>query len=110
MPYNSIRVTFVETPLFTRVIHDYLTDDEYAELQGFIGMYPEAGDLIPGTGGVRKLRWKTRGRGKRGGLRIIYYLRIQAGQIWLLTLYSKAGRENIPAHVLRAIREESEND
>jgi hypothetical protein len=110
MPYNSIRVTFVETPLFTRVIHDYLTDDEYAELQGFIGMYPEAGDVIPGTGGVRKLRWKTRGRGKRGGLRIVYYRRTQAGQIWLLTLYSKTSRENIPAHVLRAIREEIEND
>ena len=65
---------------------------------------PEAGPIIPGSGGVRKLRWAPRGRGKRGGLRVIYYARARAGVIWMLTVYSKGVMENIPAHVLRQIR------
>ena len=67
---------------------------------------PEAGDVIPGSGGVRKLRWGVVGRGKRGGIRVIYYLRSRQGQIWMLTLYAKNVAENIPAHVLKKIREE----
>ena len=67
---------------------------------------PEAGDLIPGSGGVRKLRWKGSGRGKRGGIRVIYYLRLRQGQIWLLTLYAKNVTENIPSHLLKKIKEE----
>lgn len=109
MPYNQPVVTFIETTLFTRLVQDYLTDDEYAELQGFLAAYPEAGDLIQGSGGVRKLRWRMKGSGKRGGLRVIYYLRTHMGEIWLLTLYSKTVRETIPTHVLRAIREAIEH-
>ena len=67
---------------------------------------PEAGDVIPGSGGVRKLRWGVAGRGKRGGIRVIYYLRSRQRQIWMLTLYAKNVAENIPAHVLKKIREE----
>ena len=67
---------------------------------------PEAGDIIRGSGGVRKLRWTVAGRGKRGGIRVIYYLRSRQGQIWMLTAYAKNVAESIPAHVLRKIRKE----
>lgn len=98
--------TFVETKLFSKLVQDYLADDEYAALQQALIAQPEAGDVIPGSGGVRKLRWNMAGRGKRGGLRVIYYLRSREGQIWLLTLYAKNVAENIPAAVLKKIREE----
>ena len=98
--------TFVETKLFTGLVSDYLSDDEYGDLQRALIADPEAGDVIRGTGGVRKLRWGVAGRGKRGGIRIIYYLRAQQGQIWMLTLYAKNEEQTIPAHVLRKIREE----
>src|SRR6266850_1017988 len=68
-------VTFVETKLFTKLVQQYLTDDEYGTLQQSLIVNPEAGDVIPGSGGVRKLRWGFAGRGKRGGLRVIYFLR-----------------------------------
>ena len=66
-------VTFVETKLFTELVLDYLSDDEYAAMQQFLVVNPEAGDVIPASGGVRKLRWGVAGRGKRGGLRVIYF-------------------------------------
>jgi hypothetical protein len=62
--------------------------------------------LIPGSGGVRKLRWSLQGRGKRGGVRVISYAKIRDGIIWMLTVYGKNVAENIPAHVLRKIKEE----
>lgn len=99
-------MVFIETSLFTRLVARYLTDDEYAALQAALMLHPDAGDLVPGSGGVRKLRWSGSGRGKRGGLRIIYYWRNRAGQVWLLTLYAKNEQTNIPPHVLRAIAEE----
>ena len=106
MPYNGAVYTFVETKLFTRLIDDYLSDEELAALQLSLAVNPEAGDVIKGSGGIRKLRWAGSGRGKRGGLRVIYYLRLQNGQIWLLTVYAKNVREDIPASVLRKIKEE----
>ena len=106
MPYNTGVYTFVETKLFTRLIDDYLSDDEFAALQLSLAVNPEAGDVIKGTGGVRKLRWAGSGRGKRGGLRVIYYLRLQNGQIWLLTVYAKNVRDDIPTSVLKKIKEE----
>jgi hypothetical protein len=66
---------------------------------------PEAGDVIPGSGGVRKLRWRGAGRGKRGGLRVIYFLKLAHGEIWLLSLYAKNEAENISATTLRRIKE-----
>jgi hypothetical protein len=63
----------------------------------------------PGSGGVRKVRWGIAGRGKRGGVRVIYFNRLTDGEIWLLLVYGKSVRENIPAHVLREIKEEIEN-
>lgn len=96
---------FIETPFFTKALEQYLDDDGYAELQRHLGDRPEAGVVVPGTGGVRKLRWAVSGRGKRGGLRVIYYLRSARGEIWMLTLYGKNVRENVPAHFLRQMKE-----
>jgi hypothetical protein len=101
--------TFIETRLFTRLVGEHLSDDEYIELQAALAENPEAGAIIPETGGVRKLRWGVRGRGKRGGLRVIYYLRLRAGVIWMLTLYPKNVADTIPSHVLRQIRQEIEH-
>jgi hypothetical protein len=99
-------ISFIETKLFTRLVQEYLSDDEYSELQQTLLANPEAGAVIRGSGGIRKLRWGVAARGKRGGIRVIYFLRTRQGQIWMLTLYPKNVTENIPAHVLRQIKEE----
>ena len=65
---------------------------------------------MPGSGGVRKVRWGKTGRGKRGGVRVVYFNRLANGEIWLLLVYEKSVRESIPAHVLRQIKEEIENE
>ncbi len=96
---------FIETPFFTKAISHYLEDDEYAKLQNYLNEQPEAGVIVPGSGGVRKLRWGSEGRGKRGGLRVIYYLRSTRGELWMLTIYGKNVSENIPAHLLKQMRE-----
>jgi hypothetical protein len=97
--------TLIEAPAFERIRGVYLDDDEYADLQQFMMANPEAGDLIPGSGGLRKLRWKRKGMGKRGGMRIIYFVRYRPNEFWLLTLYAKAKEENVPAHILRRLKE-----
>jgi mRNA-degrading endonuclease RelE of RelBE toxin-antitoxin system len=98
--------SFIETKLFSRLVGEHLSDDEYAELQKVLITDPEVGALISGSGGVRKMRWGATGRGKRGGLRIIYYAQTRQGVIWMLTLYPKNVTENIAAHVLKKIKEE----
>lgn len=82
---------FVEAPAFSRYRDNYLNDEEFAILQLALAANPEEGDLIPGAGGVRKLRWKDsrRKKGKRGGLRVIYYCFLTDEEIWLMTLYDK---------------------
>lgn len=101
--------TFIETRLFTRLVDDYLSEGEYRELQMALIRNPRAGDIVPGSGGVRKLRWRAAGRGKRGGYRVIYFSKVAQGVIWMLTIYPKNVAENIPAHVLREIRKEVED-
>ena len=98
--------SFVESKLFTRLVGDYLSDDEYSQLQATLVEAPESGAIVPGSGGVRKLRWAQPGRGKRGGIRVIYYFKASEGVIWMLTVYAKNEEGNIPAHVLRKIKEE----
>jgi mRNA-degrading endonuclease RelE of RelBE toxin-antitoxin system len=101
---------FIEAPAFTRHLYEYLTDDEYFGLQNFLLINPEAGKVVPGSGGVRKVRWGMSGRGKSGGVRVIYYFKRQDDEIWLLTIYSKSELDNIPAHILRLIAKEVKND
>jgi len=101
--------SFIETRLFTRLAQDFLDDDEYRALQKVLINNPETGNVIPGSGGVRKLRWRAPGRGKRGGYRVIDYAKIKQSVIWILTMSPKNVAENIPAHVLRQIRKEVED-
>jgi hypothetical protein len=90
-PLQPKVVQFVEAPAFSRYREDYLDDEGFGELQQSLARNPEEGDLIPGAGGIRKLRWKDprRKKGKRGGLRVIYYCFLSDEEIWLLTLYDK---------------------
>ena len=82
---------FVEAPAFTRRVAAYLTDEELNSLQVCLALNPQVGDLMVGTGGFRKMRWadSRRGKGRRGGLRIIYYYFSSDHQIWLMTVYAK---------------------
>lgn len=75
--------------MFTKQLHRYLEDDEYKDLQDFLIKMPDAGDLIQGTGGLRKLRWGVEGKGKRSGIRVIYYWHISEDQIYFFTVYAK---------------------
>lgn len=97
-------LTFIETKLFTRLAEEYLGDDGLLELQVYLLAQPEIGKVIAGSGGVRKLRWAMPGRGKRGGLRVIYFLRTRQEEIWLLTLYAKNVSENISSAMLKKIK------
>lgn len=97
--------TFIELPIFTRYAEDYFNDEEMADLQRYLSHNAKAGDVVPGSCGVRKLRWARAGMGKRGGVRILYYVQDAKGRIWLLTVYAKSARENIPASTLNLLRE-----
>ena len=79
--------SFIETALFTRLVADYLADEEYGKLQQELMNNPEFGAVIRGSGGVRKTRWAAAGRGKRGGYRVIYFVRRSNDIIWMLTMY-----------------------
>ena len=100
---------FFEATAFTKYVYEYLSDDEYLGLQSFLLQYPESGKVVPGSGGVRKVRWAISGKGKSGGVWVIYFFKRQDDEIWLLTIYSKNEIENIPAHVLRQIAKEIGN-
>lgn len=97
---------FIETRRFTKLVHDYLTDDSYASLQAALAERPDLGPIVRGSGGVRKVRWGQAGRGKRGGVRVIYYVVREEDVIWMLTIYAKNEEEVIPVHILREIKEE----
>lgn len=96
---------FIESSAFQRACPVYLDDDEFAELQQFMMKHPEAGRVVPGSGGVRKLRWARPRMGKRGGLRVIYFVRYTPNELWLLTIYAKSRLDNVPPQVLRSLLE-----
>lgn len=102
--------TIVETPSCKADSDAHWSEDERGEFCSWLAQNPEAGDVIPGSGGCRKVRWKRAGMGKRGGVRVIYFVRLLSGEIWLLVVYAKAERGNIPGHLLKQIREALENE
>ena len=88
---------FIETPLFTKVITTLLSDDDYTALQRHLIQLPDAGDIIQGTGGARKIRWSVTGQrgGKSGGIRVIYFFKTRDNQIYLLLAYPKGKQDNL---------------
>ena len=96
---------FIETSVFTRAITRLISDEEYTGLQSMLAGCPEAGDLIPGGGGLRKVRWSNKRiqKGKRGGVRVIYY--VQSGDsLYMIYAYSKNKQEDLTARQLKALR------
>jgi hypothetical protein len=96
---------FIETPTFTRLVKALLTDDEYRELQNELVEDPERGDLIKGGGGIRKLRHAIQGRGKSGGVRVIYYWIKDNQQIYMLVVYPKSKKDDLTGKETAMLRE-----
>jgi hypothetical protein len=97
--------TIIETPTFNKLWRDYWDEDEFGEFVSWLAANPEAGDVIPGSGGCRKVRWNRPGMGKRGGVRIIHYNRLASGVIYLLLIYGKGAVDNIDGRALKDIRD-----
>lgn len=106
MTYIKAMLTIIETPLFKREADLLWSEDERGEFCAWLAERPDTGDVIKGSGGLRKVRWTRKGTGKRGGVRVIFFNKRAEQEIWLLMIYAKSVREDIPLHLLRAIREE----
>ena len=106
MTYNAAMLTVIEAPSFQRLWPDYWTEDERGEFAAWLAQRPDAGDVVPRSGGVRKVRWRKPGMGKSGGFRVIYFNRLANGEIWLLLIYAKNEADNIAADVLRDLKKE----
>ena len=104
MTYSLVMV-FIETPIFTKLVKEFLADEEYRSLQEALLLRPESGDVIPGGGGLRKIRWRVAGKGKRGGVRVIYYWDTPGDIIYMLTVYKKNAQENLTANQLKVLRQ-----
>ncbi len=94
----------IETSIFTRQVQSLLTDDEYRQLQTALINRPDMGDIIPGSSGIRKVRWALAGRGKRGGVRTIYYWSVRKDQILMLLMYAKNEQDNLTNDQIRVLR------
>jgi len=94
----------VETPVFNRRVLQYMDDEEYGQMQAFLTLHPEAGKVMKGAGGIRKLRWAGSGRGKRGGLRVIYYWWVAKDRISLLLVYPKNERDDLTAEQVKQLK------
>ena len=93
----------IESPLFTKLWPDYWSEEDRAEFASFLAANPDAGIVIPGSGGCRKIRWTRYGAAKRGGVRVIYTARLKSGALVLLVIFAKSAQKNIPAHILKQI-------
>jgi hypothetical protein len=98
-------LTIAETEVFSAIWPNYWTPEEFGDFCAWLAFHPEAGDVIPGSGGCRKVRWAVDGRGKRGGVRVIYFNRLAGGKVWLISMYAKNIRENIDVKTLSKLRE-----
>ncbi|WP_162874187.1 transcriptional regulator [Pseudomonas viridiflava] len=98
--------TIIETEIFKRYAESIWLDGERQEFIAWLAANPLAGDVIPGSGGLRKVRWSRSGMGKRGGTRVIYYNALSEGYIWLLIAYTKAKFDNLPTAFLKQMKEE----
>ena len=96
---------FIETSVFTRQVTSLLTDDQYSQLQLALVARPDAGAIIPHSGGLRKIRWSVSGRGKRGGVRAIYYWVVAHDQILMLFMYPKSEKDDLTPQQLKVLRE-----
>jgi len=105
MTYNIANMEFIETPTFTRLVVQLMTDDEYRELQNALAEDPERGDLIKGGGGIRKVRHAIQGRGKSGGVRAIYYWVKDDHQIFMLVIYPKSKKDTLTDKEVAILRE-----
>ena len=97
-------MTFTEHPLFTRRIMELLTDEEYGEFQKELAANPDAGRVIPGLGGLRKIRLALPGRGKRGSARVLYLLFMRVETVFLLYVFTKGEFEDLPPDKRRVMR------
>ena len=98
-------IEFIETPRFSRIREQYFDDSQFRLLQLYLLDRPDAGDIIKGSGGIRKLRWGQQGTGKRGGVRVIYYWITKSHQILFLTAYAKSEASELSRDSIRAMRE-----
>ena len=99
-----MEMEFIETPLFTKLVNKLLDDDEYRELQEVLIYRPNLGDVIQGTGGLRKIRWMRKGRGKRSGVRVIYYWLMDDEQILMLYIYPKSQQEELTSEQKKTLK------
>ena len=95
----------IETSIFTRQVQGLLSDDEYRELQSTLVVRPHAGTLIVGSGGLRKIRWGQKGKGKRGGVRVIYYWAVMPEQILMLFMYPKGERDDLTPAQIKVLKQ-----
>lgn len=101
---HNLPTIFIETPIFTKRLSKLLDDDSYAEFQRQLSLQPDAGDIIEGTGGIRKIRVASSGQGKRGGSRVIYYHFVAAAQIALLLIYPKNEKDDLTPAECKALK------
>lgn len=100
----------IETSIFTRQVLTLLEEDEYRRLQTMLVVHPQVGDIIPGSGGLRKLRWGAKGRGKRGGVRVIYYWVVKQDRILMLLIYGKNEQDDLTVDQLKILRQIVEDE
>lgn len=105
MSYDVPVLTIAETEIFSTIWPNYWTAEEFGDFCAWLAVNPLAGDVIKDSGGCRKVRWSVAGRGKRGGVRVIYFNRLANGTVWLMIMYAKNVRKDIDARVLVKLKE-----
>jgi hypothetical protein len=102
-------MVFIESTAFTQDLPGLLSDEAYASFQAYLLANPKAGDVVQGTGGLRKIRWKVAGRGKSGGVRVIYFHRVTHDQVRLLVIYRKGIKDDLTPAEKKVLRKLNEN-